>query len=342
MDIAILERLTSTLQSPLLVAKFQRFFGVHAGSNYEKRQSFDCQSNHTFHVEDEKPRRVTRRRSKKTDKSNTEDNSSTNNPRVISNKTVTSTITIEYHIQNRFWFYLFSFGASLGYEVFYATFFPIWFWNIDSAVGRRMILLWVTIMYVGQALKDVIRWPRPSSPPVVSLEPEYALEYGMPSTHAMVGIAVPFSMVIFTNNRYEYPLWVGVTAACCWCLLVCGSRLYLGMHSLLDIIAGLFLATLMMLILVPLVDIAADWQLTSIYSPVVTVLVILAMSILYPKSDRWSPARGDTSVITGKECDISRMTVLSELNNFSISTFFYHITFFINSLSHQQQEPVQE
>ena len=121
----------------------------------------------------------------------------------------------------------------------------------------------------------------------------------MPSTHAMVGIALPFSMVIFTNNRYEYPLWVGITAACFWCLLVCGSRLYLGMHSLLDIIAGLFLASLMMVILVPLVDIASDWQLTSVYSPIVTIVVILAMSIFYPKSDRWSPARGDTSVITG-------------------------------------------
>lgn len=66
-----------------------------------------------------------------------------------------------------------------------------------------MVLVWVIIMYIGQALKDVIRWPRPASPPVVSLEPEYAIEYGMPSTHAMVGMALPFSMLIFTVHRYE-------------------------------------------------------------------------------------------------------------------------------------------
>lgn len=111
--------------------------------------------------------------------------------------------SVAYIIRNKFWFYLFSFAAGLGYEMFYASFFPFWFWNIDGAVGRRMVLLWVIVMYIGQALKDVIRWPRPASPPVVSLEPEYAVEYGMPSTHAMVGFALPFSMVIFTVNRYE-------------------------------------------------------------------------------------------------------------------------------------------
>ena len=111
--------------------------------------------------------------------------------------------TLKYVIENRFWYYLFCFGASLGYETFYAIFFPLWFWNIDGAVGRRLVLVWVIIMYFGQALKDVIRWPRPSSPPVIVLEPEYALEYGMPSTHAMVGSALPFSLIIFTLNRYE-------------------------------------------------------------------------------------------------------------------------------------------
>jgi len=154
-------------------------------------------------------------------------------------------------------------------------------------------------MYIGQALKDVIRWPRPASPPVVSLEPEYAIEYGMPSTHAMVGMALPVSMLIFTVERYEYSLWYGVIFALAWCLLVCGSRLYLGMHSALDIIAGLVLASLLMLILVPLVDMIDHFHLTSPYSPFITIPVIVAMAKFYPKSDRWSPARGDTCVIMG-------------------------------------------
>ncbi|CAG2114434.1 unnamed protein product, partial [Medioppia subpectinata] len=191
------------------------------------------------------------------------------------------------------------FGASLGYETFYASFFPLWFWNIDSAVGRRLVLVWVIVMYFGQALKDVIQWPRPHSPPVVVLEPEYAVEYGMPSTHAMVGSALPVSLVIFTLNRYEYSLWVGIVFAIFWCVLVCGSRLYLGMHSVIDIIAGLLLTAFLMIIIIPLVDAIDQFHLTSPYSPFITIPLIVFLATVYPKSDRWSPARGDTCIIMG-------------------------------------------
>lgn len=67
---------------------------------------------------------------------------------------------VYFDVKYKFWHYLFLFGASLGYEVFYASFFPLWFWNIDGAVGRRIVLLWALSMYIGQSLKDLIRWPR--------------------------------------------------------------------------------------------------------------------------------------------------------------------------------------
>lgn len=277
------DSLTARLQSPHLVAKFQRYFGV------ELKHEETWKANGT--TSNGVP-------SSRFQRSNSHRQSSPAIKRQNS-RTADPHPDPSYVIRYRLWYYLFSFGASLGYETFYATFFPMWFWNIDSAVGRRMVLLWVIVMYVGQALKDVIRWPRPASPPVVSLEPEYAIEYGMPSTHAMVGIALPFSMVIFTSDRYEYPLWVGVMAACTWCLLVCGSRLYLGMHSVLDVLAGLLLASGLMAVLVPLIDVVDYWHLRSVYSPLVTTIVILVISIFYPKRDSWSPARGDTSVITG-------------------------------------------
>jgi len=56
---------------------------------------------------------------------------------------------------------------------------------------------------LGQGMKDVVRWPRPSMPEVVQLETKWALEYGMPSTHAMVGLAVPMGIVYFTVGRYQ-------------------------------------------------------------------------------------------------------------------------------------------
>lgn len=281
-----MESLTTRLQSPKLVAKFQRYFGVELKHD-EKVKENGTMSNGSS------PPTVRYQRSNSLHNKHHSQHLKRENSRTL------ATHPHPHVIRNKFWYYLFSFGASLGYETFYASFFPMWFWNIDSSVGRRMVLLWVIIMYVGQALKDVIRWPRPASPPVVSLEPEYVIEYGMPSTHAMVGFALPCSMVIFTNNRYVYPLWMGIAAASSWCLLVCGSRLYLGMHSVLDILAGLLLASGLMAVLLPLVDAIDYWHLRSIYSPLITTIVILVISVFYPKRDTWSPARGDTSVITG-------------------------------------------
>ena len=52
-------------------------------------------------------------------------------------------------------------------------------------------------------MKDVVRWDRPSMPPVIQLESKWALEYGMPSTHAMVGLAIPASIIWFTYGRYQ-------------------------------------------------------------------------------------------------------------------------------------------
>ncbi|ODM90619.1 Sphingosine-1-phosphate phosphatase 1 [Orchesella cincta] len=157
-------------------------------------------------------------------------------------------------IDHKWLLYLFLFGTSLGDETFYSIFFTFWFWSVDGAVGRRVVLVWGICMYIGQSLKDIIRWPRPSSPPVVKLERKWELEYGMPSTHAIVGAAVPLSIVIFTSSRYQYSAGFGVAIAITICSLVCLSRLYLGMHSVLDILAGLGLVASLLPIVIPLVD----------------------------------------------------------------------------------------
>lgn len=56
---------------------------------------------------------------------------------------------LNFEITNKFWYYLFLFGTALGDEVFYSCFIPFWFWNIDGAVGRRVVLVWMIVMYIG-------------------------------------------------------------------------------------------------------------------------------------------------------------------------------------------------
>jgi len=206
---------------------------------------------------------------------------------------------IYYKIHNQFWYFLFLLGSQLGDEAFSALFFSFWFWNLDSSVGRRLVLVWNIVMYIGQGLKDIIRWPRPSMPPVVQLEQKWALEYGMPSTHAMIGLAVPTSAVIFTMAKYEFSPVVGGSILSTWCCLVCCSRMYLGMHSLADILAGLVLSGLLLLWVVPLVHYGDSFLVCSPLAPAVTVPLSILAIWYYPGSDRWTPARGDTTAALG-------------------------------------------
>lgn len=109
----------------------------------------------------------------------------------------------EFLIENRFLYYMFTFGTELGNELFYITFFPFVMWNVDAFVSRRLIMVWVWVMYLGQCTKDVMGWSRPASPPVVKVEMFYNSEYSMPSTHAMSGTAIPFALFFMTYGRWE-------------------------------------------------------------------------------------------------------------------------------------------
>ncbi|XP_043839841.1 sphingosine-1-phosphate phosphatase 1 [Dromiciops gliroides] len=210
-----------------------------------------------------------------------------------------------YGVRNWFLFYLFCFGTELGNELFYITFFPFWIWNLDALVGRRLVIMWVLVMYLGQCAKDVIRWPRPASPPVVKLEVFYNSEYSMPSTHAMSGTAIPISLVLLTYGRWQYPLIYGLVIAICWCSLVCLSRIYLGMHSILDIIAGFLYAIFILAVFYPYVELIDNFNQTYKYSPLIIISLHLALGIFSFTLDTWSTSRGDTAQILGSGAGIA-------------------------------------
>lgn len=120
----------------------------------------------------------------------------------------------EFSTRSRFLYYLFSLGTELGNELFYILFFPFCIWNLDAWLGRRLVIIWVWVMYLGQCTKDVIRWPRPASPPVVKLEVFYNSEYSMPSTHAMSGTAIPLALLLLSYGRWQVMLTSSSFSAC--------------------------------------------------------------------------------------------------------------------------------
>ncbi|KAJ8313991.1 hypothetical protein KUTeg_008552 [Tegillarca granosa] len=219
---------------PRLTAKFQNFCGIHlrkldhVSGRVEKnpdivqnQQNLDNFQQKSFHDSD---LTIIRKR----DVADTGCDSNT-----IVTRDAQQSTHLEFMINYRFLYYLFSFSSSLGNEVFYLIFYPYCVWNLDSLVGRDTCFVWCLCMYLGQATKDYLLWPRPASPPVVRLENEFLQESSMPSTHAMSATAIPFMLAYLTLARYQFPAIVAWTVAVCWCLLVCLSRLYLGVHSVL-------------------------------------------------------------------------------------------------------------
>ncbi|XP_034826913.1 sphingosine-1-phosphate phosphatase 2-like [Maniola hyperantus] len=274
------------LKDPLLVVKVQNFFGViykKASQNEEASIIYsDRHDREDFDIRQHK--RIP------------SDISGTSSSSCETDTSGESPDEVVCLISNRFWYYLFVLGTALGDEIFYATFIPFWFWNIDGAVGRRVVLVWTVVMYIGQGFKDIIRWPRPGYP-VKKLQQKWAIEYGMPSTHAMVGVSIPFSVLLYTMDRYQYPMQWGLLIAVAWCTLICVSRVYLGMHSVLDIAAGLLLSSLLLVVLIPAVDKLDGFLLTSHWSPLLVVSISILAIVYHPQSDKWTPTRGDTTMI---------------------------------------------
>ncbi|KAK2853111.1 hypothetical protein Q7C36_008312 [Tachysurus vachellii] len=218
----------------------------------------------------------------------------------------------QFVISNRFLYYAFTLGTELGNELFYISFFPFLTWNVDPYVARRLIAIWVWVMYLGQCTKDLVRWKRPASPPVVKLEVFYDSEYSMPSTHAMSGTAVPLGLFLLTCGRWEYPLVSGLALVLSWTVLVCVSRVYMGMHSVLDVIAGFFFSLLILAIFYPALDAIDTFNLSSRYAPVLVVSFHAILGLFSFTLDTWSTSRGDTAQILGTGAGIA---VASHLNH---------------------------
>ncbi|KPP71814.1 sphingosine-1-phosphate phosphatase 1-like [Scleropages formosus] len=218
---------------------------------------------------------------------------------------LTGDVGQEFLIENKLLYYLFSFGTELGNELFYITFFPFFIWNVDPFVGRRIILVWVWVMYLGQCTKDLVGWSRPASPPVVKLEVFYNSEYSMPSTHAMSGTAIPFSLFLLTYGRWQYPMMMGVVMALSWCVLVCISRIYMGMHSILDVIAGFLYSVLILVLFHPALDMVDTFNQTCCYAPLAIISMHLVLALFSFTLDTWSTSRGDTAQILGTGAGIA-------------------------------------
>ena len=165
------------------------------------------------------------------------------------------------------------FFTYLGREEFFMLFMPILYWCIDARLGIRMGILLMISNALGLVFKSAFHSPRPYW---VSLEvTDYVHEpsFGVPSGHAM-NAAVIWGLVAATLKK----TWVWVLMLIT-IFLIGFSRMYLGVHYLLDVVVGWLLGFLLLLVFLRLENPVLSWfrgqRLTFQY------LTVFAASILF-------------------------------------------------------------
>lgn len=198
------------LSNPKYTASFQRICGIYI-RNCDSARATPCYTSNGTAEQDQKHGEETRKRNGYGKHDTVSENN--NISREYDGKNRTPNRTNKESEIDSIWphltfaqkciFYLLSSASSLGNEVFYLLFYPFVAWNLDSVLVRRTSVVWCLCMYAGEAAKDYLRWPRPSSPPVVRLETNFLQEFAMPSTHAMSATAIPFMLAYTIISRYE-------------------------------------------------------------------------------------------------------------------------------------------
>ncbi|XP_050229877.1 lipid phosphate phosphatase delta [Mercurialis annua] len=131
---------------------------------------------------------------------------------------------------------------------FYTAFLPLLFWSGHGKLARQMTLLMAFCDYTGNCIKDVVSAPRPNCPPVRRVtatkdEEDNALEYGLPSSHTLNTVCLSGYLVHYVlsyiQNDDAYVQFSGFAIVFLFVTLIGLGRVYLGMHSLIDIVGGL-------------------------------------------------------------------------------------------------------
>ncbi|KAB7507042.1 Sphingosine-1-phosphate phosphatase 2, partial [Armadillidium nasatum] len=297
------------LQDPELVVKFQNYCGIHIVNEDENSENVNIHQVKSQDIGNEldelgdKPEKLLEDKFENEEKNKKDENVGGSEGLIQNDNSIEvkqNPKKINYIITNKFLYYLFLIATKTGDEIFYITFFPFWNWNVDGAVMREVIYIWTFTMYIGQALKDILRVPRPSSPPVVRLDSKWGLEYGLPSTHAMVAFSIPFSILILSLDRYQ------LNFGLCFCdrpymvyPCVCFKNLF---RNAFCFVGGLVLIAGLLSVLLPVIVALDRFMLTHPFSPLLSITLTIAMVVCYPTSDRWTSARGDTTVMVGVGC----------------------------------------
>lgn len=176
-------------------------------------------------------------------------------------------------------------STYLGDEVFFMVVGLLLLWCIDKKWGFRLLFVGMLGTSVNQLLKGIFLIPRPwvldPTFEIVESARAGATGYSFPSGHTHSATSVFTTLAVWQRKKW-------VTAVCAALILVVGfSRMYLGVHTPLDVGVSLIVGLVLTLALLRLFDRAGEKGTMQIVAATTafTALVLLYLCVA-PKGER--------------------------------------------------------
>ena len=151
---------------------------------------------------------------------------------------------------------IFSFITMFGEETVFILVGLVFYWCISKKQGYYLLSIGLIGTVLNQFLKLVFRIPRPwvqdESFNIVESAREQATGYSFPSGHTQTSVGIFGGIALWNKNKAVKIISVAL------CVLVPFSRLYLGVHTPLDVGVSVFLALVLVFVLYPLFRKAVD------------------------------------------------------------------------------------
>lgn len=148
-------------------------------------------------------------------------------------------------------------------------------WCVDWRKGEWMLMNIVTGMFFAHLLKDIIKNPRPWETDSRIEPAEKAPDYSTPSGHTVDSITGYGSLMIMMKKRWSTILLSIMIAA------IAFSRLFLGVHTVLDILAGAVVAVILMITNGILLNVAYEKGRYNTVSVLYALVLITGLLIWY-------------------------------------------------------------